>query len=74
MLMVATSFLAINCSVIGFLSHWNVDVDIISMVTVLMSVGFSVDYTVHMAFTYSRQSASDFPSTRQRVSDFVFLN
>ncbi len=51
---VSSSFLSINAGVIGFLSLWAVDFDIISMVTLLMSVGFSVDYTVHLAYQYSR--------------------
>uniref|UniRef100_A0A914X5J9 SSD domain-containing protein n=1 Tax=Plectus sambesii TaxID=2011161 RepID=A0A914X5J9_9BILA len=65
--LMATSFISINAAVIGYLSLWDVDVDIVSMVTILMSVGFSVDYTVHMAFTYARQSTDKYPSSADRI-------
>ena len=38
--------------------------DVILMTTMLMSIGFSVDYTVHMAYHYARQVRVDCDQTQ----------
>ena len=66
-ILMGTSFIGINATVIGMLQFWGVDIDLVMMVCLLMSVGFSVDYTVHMAFTYARQPVEHGESSAQRV-------
>lgn len=39
---------------VGFLSWWNCDMDIIAMVDILMAVGFTVDFTAHVTYHYAK--------------------
>lgn len=55
--------------VVGYMCLWGVDMDVVAMICLLMTVGFSVDYTVHMAVTYARQPVVDGVSSSERVSN-----
>lgn len=39
--------------VLGFMSIWNVVLDSISMITLIISLGFSVDYSAHVCYAYT---------------------
>lgn len=47
----ATIF-SINVGVFGFLVHWDVALDPVSMTSLLMSIGYSVDFTSHISYHY----------------------
>lgn len=51
-LWIGLSILSINAGVVGFLALWGVQVDIVSMMTTVMSVGLSVDYVAHVTYRY----------------------
>lgn len=49
---VAFSIVSIEFGVIGYMALWNVNLDSISMVNLIMCVGFSVDFTAHICYAY----------------------
>ena len=61
-LLITLSIVSIDLGVIGFLSLWNIHLDSISSVTILMSVGFAVDLSAHI--THGYLAAAGPPSLR----------
>uniref|UniRef100_A0A8R1DT56 SSD domain-containing protein n=1 Tax=Caenorhabditis japonica TaxID=281687 RepID=A0A8R1DT56_CAEJA len=49
---VAVTIGSIDLGVLGFMTLWGVNLDAISMITIIMSVGFSVDYSAHITYAY----------------------
>ncbi|XP_035025376.1 patched domain-containing protein 3 [Hippoglossus stenolepis] len=51
------------CSVIvgvtGFMALWSVSLDSISMINLIMSIGFSVDFSAHISYAFVSSSESD---------------
>ncbi|PAV86910.1 hypothetical protein WR25_03367 [Diploscapter pachys] len=52
------SLLSVNMGVLGFLSLWDVGMDPVSMASLLMSIGFSVDISAHITYHYYEVKAS----------------
>lgn len=63
-LWVAFAIASIDLGVIGFMTLWDVNLDAISMITIIMSIGFSVDYSAHITYGYV---ISDEVLPRERV-------
>lgn len=63
---VAVTIGSIDLGVLGFMTLWNVNLDAISMITIIMSVGFSVDYSAHITYAYVISKES---TTSARVCD-----
>uniref|UniRef100_A0A0N5ALF7 SSD domain-containing protein n=1 Tax=Syphacia muris TaxID=451379 RepID=A0A0N5ALF7_9BILA len=53
---VALNIASIALGVIGFMSWWNVNLDATSMITIAMSVGFSVDFAAHITYGYMTEA------------------
>ncbi|XP_067137478.1 patched domain-containing protein 3-like [Centruroides vittatus] len=49
---VALTIISIEIGVIGYMSLWNVAIDSISMIVLVMSTGFCVDYASHVSYAY----------------------
>ncbi|XP_023229420.1 patched domain-containing protein 3-like [Centruroides sculpturatus] len=52
LLSVAVTIASIQIGLIGYISLWNSTVNTTTLLTLVMSTGFCVDYTVHMAFAF----------------------
>ena len=52
LVVVCTALIDVN--LLGLMSWWGVKLNMISMVVIVMSVGFSVDYAVHMLKSYTQ--------------------
>uniref|UniRef100_A0A0K0DAN2 SSD domain-containing protein n=1 Tax=Angiostrongylus cantonensis TaxID=6313 RepID=A0A0K0DAN2_ANGCA len=49
---------SINVGVLGFMTFWGVNLDSVSMITVIMCIGFAVDLSAHIAYAYSQAYGS----------------
>lgn len=56
-LWVAFSIVSIELGVAGYMSLWDVNLDSISMINLIMCIGFSVDFTAHICYTYMASKA-----------------
>ncbi|VDK75632.1 unnamed protein product [Litomosoides sigmodontis] len=67
---------SICIGVFGILTFWNVDVDPVSMATMIMSIGLSVDFPAHITFHYHRTGLNpNLTSVQERLEhtfDVVF--
>uniref|UniRef100_A0A914WR29 SSD domain-containing protein n=1 Tax=Plectus sambesii TaxID=2011161 RepID=A0A914WR29_9BILA len=61
------AMVSINVGVFGYLFLWDVNLDPITMCTVLMSIGFSVDFTAHISYHYYRNDSGW--SNERRLAD-----
>lgn len=66
-LWITVAMITIDVGVIGFLSLWGVKLDPISMITLVLSIGFSIEFCAHV--TYGFVSNSNNLSPRQRCID-----
>lgn len=49
---IALTIISIELGVIGFMTLWNVPLNIISMISLILSIGFCVDYSAHISYSY----------------------
>lgn len=56
-LWVAFSVISIEIGVAGYMALWKVNLDSISMINLIMCIGFSVDYTAHICYAYMSSKA-----------------
>lgn len=66
-LWVAFSIVSIELGVVGYMALWGVNLDTISMVNLIMCIGFSVDFTAHICYAYMSSEATR-PADRVRES------
>lgn len=62
---VAFSIISIETGVIGYMALWGVNLDSISMINLIMCIGFSVDFTAHICYAYM-SSQKKHPDDRVR--------
>ncbi|VDM93589.1 unnamed protein product [Onchocerca ochengi] len=46
------AIITMDIGVIGFLALWNVKLDPISMITMIMAIGFSIEYCAHITYAF----------------------
>ncbi|XP_055372503.1 patched domain-containing protein 3 [Condylostylus longicornis] len=64
-LWVAFSIISIELGVAGYMALWDVNLDSISMINLIMCIGFSVDFTAHICYCYM-SSKKKTPKARVR--------
>lgn len=68
-LWVAFSIVSIEVGVAGYMALWDVNLDSISMINLIMCIGFSVDFTAHICYTYMASKSRD---PKERVREALF--
>ncbi|XP_055316514.1 patched domain-containing protein 3 isoform X2 [Sitodiplosis mosellana] len=68
-LWVAFSIVSIEMGVAGYMALWDVNLDSISMINLIMCIGFSIDFTAHICYTYM---ASKSNNSDERVREALY--
>lgn len=68
-LWVAFSIVSIELGVAGYMSLWDVHLDSISMINLIMCIGFSVDFTAHICYSYMSSKAN---SAGERIRESMY--
>ncbi|KAF8823004.1 patched family protein [Cardiosporidium cionae] len=50
--------ITVDLCLFGYMSFWNLKLNMLTMVNLLISIGYSVDYTVHIIHTFTHCLAS----------------
>ncbi|XP_032673753.1 patched domain-containing protein 3 [Odontomachus brunneus] len=66
-LWVAFCIVSIELGVAGYMALWGVNLDSISMINLIMCIGFSVDFTAHICYAYM-SSKRTWPEDRMKDS------
>ncbi|XP_060900293.1 patched domain-containing protein 3 [Labrus mixtus] len=56
---VAFAICSVIVGVMGFMALWSISLDSISMINLVMCIGFSVDFSAHISYTFSSSLKSD---------------
>ena len=64
------SVVSVEVGVLGMMSFWNINLDVISMIVLIMGIGFSVDFSAHI--TYHYLSADEDLAPEERLAQCLF--
>ena len=68
-LWVAFSIISIELGVVGLMSFWDVSLDSISMINLIMCIGFSVDFSAHISYHFISRR---YLKNSERVTDSLY--
>lgn len=68
-LMVMACVMLTLVDVVGTLHFWDVTIDVISCVNIILATGLCVDYSVHLAHSFSVASGTRFDKTKRALMD-----
>ncbi|XP_061441673.1 patched domain-containing protein 3-like [Rhineura floridana] len=68
-LWVTFAITSVIVGVSGFMAIWNVDLDSISMISLVICIGFSVDFSAHISYAFV---ASEKPKVNDRAVDALY--
>uniref|UniRef100_A0A1I7Z7R4 SSD domain-containing protein n=1 Tax=Steinernema glaseri TaxID=37863 RepID=A0A1I7Z7R4_9BILA len=51
-ILILISIISINIGVFGYMTHWGVNLDAVSMISIIMSIGFAVDLSAHIVYAF----------------------
>lgn len=66
---VAFSIISIEIGVVGYMALWHVNLDSISMINLIMCIGFSVDFTAHICYAYMSSTAR---TSEEKVKECLY--
>jgi len=68
-LWVAFSIISIEAGVVGYMTWWGVNLDGISLINLIMCIGFSVDFTAHICYHYMSEEEK---TPEERISASLY--
>lgn len=66
---VAFSIISIEVGVIGYMALWSVNLDSVSMINLIMCIGFSVDFSAHISYAFL---AAKVNTSNERVRECLY--
>mmetsp|Transcript_34211 Transcript_34211/g.98490 ORF Transcript_34211/g.98490 Transcript_34211/m.98490 type:complete len:496 (-) Transcript_34211:878-2365(-) len=69
-LLVMCMLVSIDVGLFGFMYHWDLQLNMITMVTLILAIGFSVDSTTHIAHTFGHAVG---PTRSHRAAETLVL-
>ncbi|XP_066147169.1 patched domain-containing protein 3 [Euwallacea fornicatus] len=66
---VAFSIVSIELGVVGYMALWKVNLDSISMINLIMCIGFSVDFTAHICYAYMSSPAK---TSKEKMKEALY--
>ncbi|XP_071446511.1 patched domain-containing protein 3-like isoform X1 [Hetaerina americana] len=67
---IAFSILSIETGVAGYMALWGVSLDSISMINLIMCIGFSIDFSAHICYSYMTTPAA--VDTKEKVRQCLY--
>ena len=67
--MVALSICSICVGVIGYMTLWDVNLDSVSMINLVLCIGFSVDFSAHICYHFSISADEQSPAKQKKRHD-----
>jgi len=61
---VILTVLSVEVGVMGMMCHWNINLDMISMIVLIMGIGFSVDFSAHVSYHFLAYEDATDPESR----------
>ncbi|XP_014241430.1 patched domain-containing protein 3 isoform X2 [Cimex lectularius] len=68
-LWVAFCIVSIETGVAGYMALWDVNLDSISMINLIMCIGFSVDFTAHICYAYMSSKAE---TSNEKIKESLY--
>lgn len=68
-LWVAFSIISIEIGVVGYMALWDINLDSVSMINLIMCIGFSVDFTAHICYAYMASKAK---TPKEKMSECLY--
>lgn len=68
-LWVAFCIISIELGVAGYMALWDVNLDSISMINLIMCIGFSVDFTAHICYAYMSSKAE---TPKEKIKESLY--
>ncbi|XP_023242223.1 patched domain-containing protein 3-like [Centruroides sculpturatus] len=65
---VVIAVISIEMGVVGFMSFWGVHLDTVSMINLIMCIGFSVDFVAHISHAYISCPDNEIPNNKLRTA------
>lgn len=67
---VGISIISIHVGVIGYMALWEVRLDTVSMINLIMSIGYSVDFSAHIVYAYL---TSKLKTSEEKLKESLYL-
>ena len=67
---VTITVMSVEVGVVGLMSFWGIKLDVISMIVLIMGIGFSVDFSAHVSYHYL--AAEDGSTSTERLAHCLY--